>query len=725
MGFFDTYQPTERERWAEQQRRDRDRVKAENAAAAAARREQLADATAAVRAREAMRREEMAAAEKQRKIESDAAAAAEKVASDAEKSALTRPVIKRVGGTDGNAKSVMVWHWKVEPPKNAGLNGARRPGAGVLLKLPRGGGLVFKRDSFIYAVKNRTPDVLTDHPEWAKATRAALADVRDRYADLFRVLRDDREMGKLFYAADVTMDKTTDAHERGRYGVYTRKVTTRSVPTLVEVMVGIEGLELVYEHRSGDSAKRWNSKLDTLRSAFAAMGADAANMKVEDTATGDIRVAFRDAPNVFPRAVASTPVPFPKTEAEAVAAYPDLHWRFGVDARGGERSARILDASHIAIVAKTNWGKSILAASLLENLRPYGSWMVFDGKGSDHSAKMAEEPGVTWISKTAAQHLLGMKWLHEEMHERIAAADEALAAGADKATAFSFPPIFGLLDEIPSMRQRIEELLGADALAKFDRYVEDILQLGRQARIHLVLVAQSLYVASFPTEWQKNVSRMVFLGPVAARSMVSDEIPKDVADAVEFMSARIPDSAKGRATLLEKSDSGAAPVQVQTYFDWAPGSTSMAMAPTAEVAAAWEKQRANLEGRPLLFDRIGLQVEDAEWARLPLKELLDIPTVIVADEHGVVEGMEKYDLLSPHFAGKAAAATLNPSRARGRGSVVSAASATPSPAPAAPSPAGDDELLAALAEAQRRGLIPSPKADAESKPTDSRGGGAF
>lgn len=615
-----------------------------------------------------------------------------------ERAERTRPVTQYSGGSRAHPQPLIVWHWQCVMPEGCRvkISGESRRDAGPLLALGAGGG-IGSEDIFAAALRGQLGS-RKSYPEWAKAVSAALAETEKRYPILGR-LRDDRFLADLLAHAGVARTDKKPRPEQGVYGLYQRPVTVVHVPVLIGVEVSPEGLVLTFAHESGVTAADWAKNLAGLRSEFGANGVhDASHLRVvEDPADASIRLLFEDVPIAFPRAVASTVVPFPKTEQAAIAAYPSLHWRFGVDARGNERSASVKDNPHVAIIAKTGWGKSILSASILENLRPYGSWMIFDGKGADHSIKLAEEPGVTWISKKPAEHLLGMKWLWEEMHERIEVANDAKSGGANAAAAFNFPPIFGLLDEIPSMRTRIAELLGADALAKFDRYVEDILQLGRQARIHLVLISQSLYVGSFPTDWQKNVSRIVFLGPVAARSMVSDEFPKEAAEAVERISSRIPDSAKGRAVYLAKSEDGVHPVPIQTYFDWAPGSTAMEMAPTDEVAAAWEAQRANLDGRPLLFDRIGLEVEDAEWAKLPLEELLDVPTVIVADEHGAIEGMEKYDLLSPAFVGKAAAAQLNPNRARGRGS-GSAGKTIPKPESAAPKseqgvPAADDDGL--------------------------------
>lgn len=673
MGLFggnSGYTPSERELWHIQERDARDARRRYEQEQREARRIADEQARLVAKEQERLEREEQAFLTQ-----------AQKELAALERDLLTKPYTTTEGGSAALADSpLIVWHWRCAMPSgiNTPVEGTKRTDAGALIALWHGGGIA--EDDIVPDQMAPRIGARPEYREWMKTVNKVLPTVEQRYP-ILAFLRDDAAWERLLRPTGVLRERKDSITERGQLGTYSRPTTVTELPTVIGVDITPEGLVLTMAHMPGITASMWAKKLDALRAAFNANGVhDASYLRTRDGENGELILDFRDVPTEFPKAVASTPLPFPKTEAEAIAAYPTLRWRFGVDARGNERSARIKDTSHLGIIAQTNWGKSILAASLLESLRPYGSWMIFDGKGADHSVKLAEEPGVTWISKNPAEHLLGMKWLWEEMHERIAAANDAKSSGADAAQAFDFPPIFGLLDEIPSMRARILEVLGADAAAKFDYYVTDILQLGRQAREHLVLVSQSLYVDSFPSDWQKNVTQFVFLGPVSARSLASDAFSKDVSDAVETMSSRIPLSAKGRATLLEKSDSGAMPVQVQTYFDWAPGSTSMEMAPTPEVAEAWEAQRANLANRPLLFDRIGLQVESPEWATLPLKELLDTPTVIVADEHGAVPGMEKYDLLSPAFVGKAAAAQLNPNRARGRGSGV-AGKTVPKPEP--------------------------------------------
>ena len=421
----------------------------------------------------------------------------------------------------------------------------------------------------------------------------------------------------------------------------------------------------------------------------------------------------------------------------AVAAHPKLKWRFGVDARGNEVAANIRDNPHLAIIAQTNWGKSVLSASLIENLRPFGSWWLFDGKGADHPAQLAQQPGIAWISKTAPEHVVGMKWLWDEMNERYLEADQRKAQGKGGA-AFDFPPIFVLIDETPSLRGGIETH-DKNGIETFDYWVQDLLQKGRQARIHLIIISQSLYVDSVPSTWQMNLGRIIFLGPVSGRSLASDAVPESIRSVISEMTARIPESAKGRGVYTDKSGGVIRPIQIQTYYDWAPGTTSIEMAPTPEVREAWLAQQAALADRPRLFDRVGIEVSDPDWRKLTVEELAELPTVIVADEHGAIEGMEGYDPLSEAFYGRVRI-TANRNRARGRGSGVTAppppsgqdqdhsrggtAEAEVSVKTNGHKKSNDDTLLRLLAEAARREQVAEP---VEPEPTakPKRGGGEF
>ena len=75
------------------------------------------------------------------------------------------------------------------------------------------------------------------------------------------------------------------------------------------------------------------------------------------------------------------------------------------------------------------------------------------------------------------------------------------------------------------------------------------------------------------------------------------------------------------------------------------------------------------------YDRVGIEVDGPEWREATVAEIADTPTVIVADENGLIPGMAIYDPLSDQFLG-ATTPNRGRKRARGRGSVGAPKSTT-------------------------------------------------
>ncbi|WP_147381004.1 cell division protein FtsK [Mycobacteroides abscessus] len=671
------------------------------------------------------------AAEKVKTIMSKAQTAAENATGEVskrfgaeEKRLLGQPVTRYSGATRALAGGLVVWHWKVVPsPALAARLGVTRNDAGPLCVLRPGGGLTetdSAPDVFVGLDSSLLDDA--DFMDWASVVAELWhGDVTVRYGILGK-LRDDTWWARLAESAGIADSQTKTETLAGRYGPVERKVTLVSIPSIQGVEISQDGIEIQVAHRPGDAATKWAKGLDALRSGFSAQGMNAAHLRVSDGDGGSIILSFNDAPAAFPEAIAPPPVVAPATVADAIKAYPTLRWSFGVDARGNEISARLEKSPHIALIAETGGGKSVMAATLLESLRPFASCWIFDGKGSDHPKTLGELAGISWISKSPAEHIVGMRWLWDEMNERYLEADQRKARG-QASTAFSFPPIFVLIDELPSLRGQVAKADPKDKGELFDFYVNDLLQKGREARVHVCLVSQSLRVDAVPGWWQENLNQVVFLGPVSSRSMMSDAIPESVREQVSQMSARIPADAKGRGIYLARGEGGTKPILFQSYWGYAPGTTSLDRAPTSEVRAAWETARQTAENLPRLYDRVGIKVDGPEWRDRPMAELSETPTVVVADEHGPVRGMGSYDPLGNDFLGAVAVAS-NPNRARGRGAVSTntasepkAAVTPPASAPADITAMSDDERREAVRqEAIKLGLLP---ADESAEKTES------
>jgi DNA segregation ATPase FtsK/SpoIIIE-like protein len=163
---------------------------------------------------------------------------------------------------------------------------------------------------------------------------------------------------------------------------------------------------------------------------------------------------------------------------------------------------------------------------------------------------------------------------------------------------FGFTPIFVLVDELPSLRGNLRELDKKDKGSTFDWMLTDLLAKGRQCRIHVMVISQSLYVDSLPSAMQTNITRTVFLGPVDSRSLMSDDITEAAKQRVVSLSSRIPESAKGRGVFLARGTGGTEVIQFQSYFGYSPGNTALDAAPTPEMRQAWEKAKQVSEQMP-------------------------------------------------------------------------------------------------------------------------------
>ncbi|AGM27013.1 FtsK/SpoIIIE family protein [Mycobacteroides abscessus subsp. massiliense] len=600
-----------------------------------------------------------------------AVAERDKVWSAEEKRILSQPRTVRTGGS---AAVGPIWftHWRAALPAGLATRlGVSTSDAGPVFVLKPGGG-ISESDVISAVVRCEAPELSNDPTfiAWADGVESLLPGIARRYAVLERV-RDDAWLSRLLEAAGVTTTEIRVEQISGEYGVYERKLSAVDVPSLVGAEADESGLVLRFAHRTGDSADKWSKGIAALRSGFSAAGVKSENLRVLDGPEGTVELRFDDAEGSFPIAVAP-PVPSAvRSVAEAVKNYRDLHWEFGVDARGNTLRSRVADSPHVALIAQTGWGKSVLSATIIEQMRVGGAEvMLFDGKGTDHPRALGRQPGVIWLSKESGEHVVGMTWLHDEMTERYRQVD-ADNDGPDSVKSFDFPPIIALVDELPSLRRAVAKLDAKDKGRAFDSMLVDLLQKGRQARIHILLISTTLLVDAVPSDMQNNITRTIFLGPVDSRSLMDDSIPQSARERIVSLSSRIPESAKGRGVFMSRTPKGTHVIQFQSFYGYSPGNTSLDAAPTPEVREAWAQAREASESLPSLYDRIGIEVSGPGWRLVLMSELMNTPTVVVADEHGPVEGREIYDPLSPAFLGRVQSDGTR-QRARGRGAVQSA-----------------------------------------------------
>lgn len=581
-----------------------------------------------------------------------------------ERRLLSAPITRYSGATRNLAGGLVVWHWRAAcPPALAARLGVQRTDAGPLAVLRPGGGLV---------AGDSAPDVfvgldttLLDDAEflsWA-STVAELwhGDVTERYQILGR-LRDDDWWSRLAESAGIADSQTGTESLQGRYGAVERKVTTIGIPSIQGVEIGQDGLEIEFSHGPNASASKWAKGLDLLRNGFRAQGMDSSNLRLADTADGGVRMVFDDAPSSFPAAVAP-PVTEPVASVEgAKKRYKEFRWQLGLDARGNVIAPSIREVFHVLAVGGTGSGKSVWVRGLIESARLSGFRVYLgDGKMSDYPA-LENAPGVVMRSSDAAQHVVLVAEVHDEMVRRQAVAEQRKREGHPDP--FDFEPVLCVLDEFASMRGDVLEFVAnkKQAMEPWLNAIAAITRKGRELKIHLVLASQDLYVENIPNQWQANFQLLVSLGEIEDKTLDTKFIPDTLKDEAKRVGARITRKDRGRGLFVDKANPAAIRItEFQSYYSFSPGSTLLTPGapadvapPTDEVRVVWEQQQEAAKRMPRLYSRVGIRVENGDWAKdSSVTALMAVPTVALDDADGrPVPNLAQYDQRLPDWLGR-------------------------------------------------------------------------
>ncbi len=622
------------------------------------------------------------AAEKVKTIMARAQADAERARGEVEKQfgaeekrLLSAPVTRYSGATRNLESGLVVWHWRaVCPPALAARLGVTRNDAGPLCVLRPGGGLV-AGDSAPDVFVGLDSSLLDDQTfmDWAGVVAELWhGDVTERYGILGK-LRDDDWWARLAESAGISDPQTKPEMLAGHYGPVDRKVTTVSIPSISSVEIGQDGLEIQFAHAPSASATKWSGKLDLLRNGFRAAGMDSTNLRLTDAADGGVRMVFDDAPSSFPAAVCiEPPSTVAASTAEAIKRYEGAAWTLGVDARGNTIKFPVEDFPHVLVVGGTGAGKSVWARSIIETFRTgyrdpdtgrdtAGGFTCYisSGKITDF-ATLSKLPGVAMVAGDGAQTAAMVHTVRQEAERRYDEAAQAKLRGETRA--FDYPPIVVLLDEWGATWLALSSAY--KSTADFETDIDWILRVGREARVHVVLLSQTIRktgAGAVPGSWQANLGLTISLGKPEAETYNNPAVfPGGSRERAELVGNRIAGKRGRGMAVLEGTVT-----EFQSYYVWSPGTTSLAehadkkvSPPTPGVRALWEQWEPISAQVPWLSPRLGLRVAGPEWAGIPgeksdLKDVLATPVVALTDRAGNVKsGMAQYDPWSPEWAGK-------------------------------------------------------------------------
>ncbi|KXO99063.1 Uncharacterised protein (plasmid) [Tsukamurella tyrosinosolvens] len=330
----------------------------------------------------------------------------------------------------------------------------------------------------------------------------------------------------------------------------------------------------------------------------------------------------------------------------AAQQYPEWTLKLGVGAEGPVEFSPIVDRN-LLCVSGTGAGKSVLARGLVEQIRAAGGQVILgDGHGLDYYAYRAFHvgaelpvPGVlaggSGASAGSTDYLATVVLAHQILKQR------KHEAAFEKPQLRDLTPLFVILDDAASVRRTWEITRTKRDLAAIDVMVSDLLANGPGVRIHLVVLTHD----RIPTSWGQN-SQVVLLGrtgPFVARQ-VSTLLGRELMDGeLTLRGHRYP----GRGLYLRR---GHEPVELQSYFSWAPGETLSPAHGPASAGRHWGSFKESVsDAVPRLYTRQWFKLDRKSKAQLEEEKVtgrdrgfVDLEIFTVEELQGLVRiGLDK------------------------------------------------------------------------------------
>lgn len=333
--------------------------------------------------------------------------------------------------------------------------------------------------------------------------------------------------------------------------------------------------------------------------------------------------------------------------AAAQAAYSEARWVLGRTEDGEVLTAPIQGPMpHIVAAGGTGSGKSYWIQWLATMLAATGGDLIIcDGKGGPDYIEIARNvPNVKAFSRTDAEHVALLSWLHDEMNYRY----EMMADDSDAA----FRPVYMIFDEYGAFMETLQKDKASalyDDSEEITSMVTRILQKARAAKIHMVFISQTIYAETFPGKQLENIPVGMSLGKPKTRVTLEKLSGEAYAQAKELV-ATVPSGKPGVGLVTMSTDAGATAKKVATPFGYVPGRIEKNLDAGDAVLRAWrEVERDVYADLVSLTPRMGLvhdwpvEVKDrgkkareiTHWSQYGLHELRQLPWVQVGRWHGV------------------------------------------------------------------------------------------
>jgi len=327
---------------------------------------------------------------------------------------------------------------------------------------------------------------------------------------------------------------------------------------------------------------------------------------------------------------------------------------------------------HVLAIGETGSGKSVAIRSWLEQWRTISMLVLLDGKGADYAGYRGQN-GVVAIglggSPKGMEYVAGIVLVYQIMMQRQMGSAEAKVN--DAANWNKFPPVLMVMDEIKSMMGKWKNSLGKE----FDtvkNMVEQILALGRELRVHGILVTQDVYDTSIPGPWRVNLPLTVSIGKPGDMTLKKG-FPEKVAAKARMIGEAMNPKTKGRClvTAVDDETGAAQVVEYQGYIGYSPGESWDNPKVPKQAKGEWPEFKKDVsDAIPRLWSRQWFRFDEPSEAQRKKEEkegelgFIDIDLFTVSEIMQLkrvnldmrVDGeivpdpsMAKYDPLSPEY----------------------------------------------------------------------------
>jgi hypothetical protein len=228
---------------------------------------------------------------------------------------------------------------------------------------------------------------------------------------------------------------------------------------------------------------------------------------------------------------------------------------------------------HRELTGSTGGGKSVAARAEIMQYLAFG-YRIFavDGKGTDY-APFFRTPNFVAISTSIHEHILVIHMVFEILQSRRNKGSR-LGKQGDNSWRETMTPILLVLDEWASVRSQMKSMLSAKELALVDNEMVNILKVGREFRVNVLLATQDMKADTVPSDWQDMFIAVASAGRPAPMT-VRKAFPEEIQGKVSRIGGTISRKTPGRSLIsVVDEDSGAVSAELyQAFWSYSPAET--------------------------------------------------------------------------------------------------------------------------------------------------------